>query len=322
VVTAIQDAVLTALPSVGRVVLAVSGGIDSMVLLDAAAARIPAERLHVATYDHGTGAAARAAAELVVDRSTELGVGVTVGRPTAELPRNEASWRAARWAFIAEAGEGAAAIATAHTRDDQVETVLFRAMRGAGARGLAGLRARTHLVRPVIGVERRDVTAYAGVRQLAWVDDPSNSTTDFARNRARLELLPALRRVRPSIDAELLEIGDRAALWRSMVESLVEATIPAEVVGGGGLEVPVAAVMGYSAEALGIIWPVLVARVGLAIDRRGIARLTAFTRDGHTGSRIQLSGGWTVRRRRDRFDICRTTGLGGSTARPGLPYLL
>ncbi|MGZ8457998.1 MAG: ATP-binding protein, partial [Gemmatirosa sp.] len=122
------------------VVLAVSGGRDSMVLLDAACAVARDRLAGVATFDHGTGPHARAAVRRVRRAAVRRGLPVLAGR--ADLPdAGEAAWRAARWRFLRRAARrlGATTVATAHTRDDQIETVAMRVLRGAGPPGLAGL---------------------------------------------------------------------------------------------------------------------------------------------------------------------------------------
>jgi tRNA(Ile)-lysidine synthetase-like protein len=95
-----------------------------------------------------------------------------------------------------------------------------------------------------------------------------------------------------------------AADWRDEVESFVAEHVEARRIGdGAGLDVDVASLARYSPDGLSILWPAIVARVGLALDRRGTARLAAFTGLSRTGSRVQLSGGWEVVRSRDAFQL-------------------
>ena len=294
------------LPMRGVAVLAVSGGLDSMALLDIAAAvrRRRNCSLIVATYDHGSGPHSAQAASLVVRRALAYGIPVVTGRADA-LMRSEAAWRAARWEFLrGVAGTANGIIVTAHTRDDQVETVLMRAMRGAGARGLAGLKAPSLVHRPFVDVTRRELESYARKRGLSWSEDPTNKSRGYLRNRVRRDVLPALARSNPRIVAELIAVAEDAASWRRELRELVDSAIRFEHnAGGGGLDVVVADLKGYSREALAILWPELVDRVGATLDRRGVERIVEFTMSGKVGRRIQLSGGWELSRSRDRFEL-------------------
>jgi tRNA(Ile)-lysidine synthase len=280
----------------------------------------------VATFDHGTGRAARAAVRVVAARCATLGVQVEIGRATG-LAHSESAWRSARWAFLITAAGSDRAIVTAHIRDDQVETVLLRILRGAGARGLAGMMVGS-VVRPLLGVSRTDIREYARERRLRWVDDPSNAAPAHLRNRVRMDLLPALRSVTPSIEDALLELGLAGAEWRRDVAAAVdgleyrvvrardaEKAADAEKAPNAGevadadasavLEVSTAALATLSPEALDVAWPELAARAGCVLDRRGIARLTEFTHRGRVGAAIELSGGWTVTRSRARWTLRR-----------------
>jgi tRNA(Ile)-lysidine synthase len=295
---AIRTAVHRALDPLDRVVLAVSGGLDSMTLLDAAGAVLPHDRFAVATFDHGTGNAATAACALVARRCAELGVQVLSGRADRQFP-SEATLRDARWTFLrAVAGQRGARIATAHTETDQVETVLMRVMRDAGARGLAALYADTGIARPLITFSRRQVTDYAATNGVAWVEDPTNAQRDFGRNRVRHDLLPALRRVRPDIDRELLEVARSAAEWRREIEAFVDAAV-----GGEKTDVPVTWLAERTRDELCVLWPTIAGRLGVTLDRRGTERLAAFTRSARVGSRVPLAGGWSVVRARDAWQF-------------------
>jgi tRNA(Ile)-lysidine synthetase-like protein len=300
----VDEAVREELASHGRVVLAVSGGLDSMVLLEAAA-RVARDRIAiVATFDHGTGPAARDAAELVRARCEVLRVPVHAGRARG-APRGEAAWRAARWHFLRDAAALArGVVATAHTRDDQVETVLMRVMRGAGARGLAGLYADTGILRPLLGVSRATIARYAEARTLRAVVDPSNERRDHLRNRIRLDLLPAMRAVRPSLEDELLLLARAAAEWRRSLDVML-GTFPAHVDAMGALHVASAALLGYDSTALRVLWPALAARSRVTLDRRGTRRLAEFTIRCGVGARMQLSGGWEVIRAREELVVRR-----------------
>jgi tRNA(Ile)-lysidine synthase len=284
-----------------RVVLAVSGGRDSMSLMHAAA-RARATVACVASFDHTTGAHSARAGALVTRVAGELGLEVVCERATT-AGRTEAEWRAQRWSFLRRvAREREAQVATAHTRDDQIETMLMRDMRGSGARGLAALEAGVDassdarapsraILRPLLASSRAQVAAYAARMRLEWVDDPSNARSDHLRNRVRSDLLPALAHARPSLPAELLAIGRRAAALRAEVERFVDRELSLEL-RDGAILVAREILLDYDAEELALLWPAIAARAGATLDRRGTERLIAFTTVGRHGARMQLSGGY------------------------------
>lgn len=315
-VARVTEAVARAVDDVPRLVLAVSGGRDSMVMLDAVA-RTHRDRVRaVATFDHGTGPAASEAATLVEARATALGLPVVRGRAERAV-HGEAAWRELRWRFLREvAGAHDALVATAHTRDDQVETVLMRALRGAGARGLAGLYA-PGVVRPLLEVSRGDVARYVAEQSLPWVEDPSNASRRFLRNRVRLDLLPALEQVRPGFGDELLAIARRAATLRADVDRFIDRTLDVRsTLGGRGIAVARAELLGYDAQGLRLLWPALAARAGIVLDRRGTERLGQFTIKGAPGGRIQLSGGYEAVMSRGVIAVRRSGDGGGGALVP------
>ena len=272
-----------------------------------AAARAAHERVAiVATFDHGTGAAAARAASFVASEAARLGFPAVVGRAGGSAAgASEAQWRESRRAFFADVGSKTrGVIATAHTRDDQVETVMMRVLRDAGARGLAGLYAPSASIRPLLEVSRDEVAAYAAEVGARWVQDPTNESRRYFRNRVRLDLLPAISRVTPGFDAELIALAREATALRARIDSLVAPIAP---VGADGerVTVAVAALAGYSREELAALWPAIAARVGLAMDWRGTERAAAFTITSRTGGRIQLSGGWEIARSRATFELRR-----------------
>jgi tRNA(Ile)-lysidine synthase len=200
------------------VVVAVSGGPDSVALLHALAilARKEAWKLHAAHLHHGLrGAEADADEDLVRALAARERVGVTVGRlEPARLAGAalEARARSARYAFLADVARsfGAARIATGHTRDDQAETVLLRLLRGSGARGLGGIQPRRAdgVIRPLILASRAEVLRFLDRARLPSREDSSNRDPRHLRNRVRHELLPLLRALAPGIDARLAAIAD------------------------------------------------------------------------------------------------------------------
>jgi tRNA(Ile)-lysidine synthase len=304
--------------------LAVSGGLDSMALLAAMATVARPRIAAVATFDHGTGPAARHASAHVVQVAESLGLRVVAGHaPAAERTRNggrggggrEATWRRERHDFLRDAARPLGArIVVAHTEDDQIETVLMRLMRGSGARGLAGLLAPNGPLRPFLGVRRATLAEYLGTTGHRWVEDPSNASREFLRNRLRHDLLPALRGVQPSIDDVLLETGRRAAAWRVALEQLVDDTIPFHLYPEGGVDVASAELASYDRDSLAVLWSAIAGRAGLALDRRGTQRLATFTISGRASGAVPLSAGWRVEARRGVYQLRREGAHGMAPA--------
>jgi tRNA(Ile)-lysidine synthase len=287
------------LRAVQRVVLAISGGRDSMALMHAATRTAPECVAVVATFDHGTGVAARDAATLVTEHAERYGLRCQRGRASSDTRASEAAWRTERWRFLraVAAATGARAIVTAHTRDDHVETVFIRILRHAGARGLAALDVDGDVLRPWLRTDRWAVARYASHWELQYVEDPSNTSRAFLRNRVRLDLLPALCAVRPGFDGELLGLATEAASWRRDVERIVGRAHPL-CVGADGVSVAAHDLRDYDVASLAVVWPVLAARAGVTLDRRGTARLGEFTRRAKIGAVMQVSGGFEVQRSR------------------------
>ena len=291
-----------------RLVLAVSGGLDSMALLRAMLDAAPSRIAAVATFDHGTGAAASLAVRHVRAIARNAGVRFATARVDKSAPHpegREAGWRMARYAFLhSTAARLGAAVATAHTADDQVETVLLRILRGSGARGLAALYADSPIVRPFLGVRRASLEAFLRRAGASWIDDPSNGSPAYARNRVRHDLLPALRGVDASFDAGLLSVARRAAALRREVEAFVDVVLSPRV-RDGCLVVASRELMGYDADSHAMLWPALAGRVGLALDARGIRRIASFASSHPCGGSIPLAGGWSLEATRDAYILRR-----------------
>jgi tRNA(Ile)-lysidine synthase len=176
------------------VVVACSGGPDSLALLViAAAAALQPVAVHV---DHGLRPDSAQEAEVVRDAARRLGVESRCVAVDVGAGGNlEARARDARYAALEQArvAVNATAVLVAHTADDQAETVLLNLLRGSGASGLAGMPARRgFVVRPLLGARRVDVHAVCAEHGLAPVVDPSNDDRGHRRNWVRLDALPAL----------------------------------------------------------------------------------------------------------------------------------
>jgi tRNA(Ile)-lysidine synthase len=275
------------------IVLAVSGGRDSMALMHAVAKWEPARLAAVATFDHGTGSAATDAASLVAADARRLGL--TVIRERARQPlRSEAAWRDARWQFLRRVARAfGARVATAHTQDDQVETVVMRAMRASGARGLAALAAPSDVVRPWLAVSRAEVAAWAVSESVPFLHDPTNALLRYQRNRLRHQLLPALEAAHPGFSADMLNIAQRAAQWRRDLDRYVASLDPCRV-RDGVIRVPAAPFDRTTDAGAAILWAACFAMIGVALDRRGTHALVRFSKSQRRGAFLTVAGGATA----------------------------
>lgn len=217
-----------------RILLAVSGGPDSTALILLAQrwreGRDVGPALAVATVDHGLRAEARTEAEAVGALAARLGLPHAVLDLSLPLPKarlQEAARHARYEALLAHARRiGASAIATAHTLDDQAETVLFRLVRGSGIGGLAGIPseralAEVELLRPLLGLPKAHLIEECRRGGIGFTEDPSNHDPRFARARLRA-LLPAL--AEEGLDAPALA---RLAARMARAETALEAATDA-----------------------------------------------------------------------------------------------
>lgn len=180
-----------------RVLVAVSGGADSVALLYVLRELAPrlGLTLHVLHVDHGLRADSPRDADFVRALGRRLGVPVDVVAVTVGPGSLEEAARAARYAALEDAADrlGAERIALGHTADDQAETVLMRLLAGTGPLGLAAIPpVRGRIIRPLLDVRRPDILAALEHAGLDWVEDPSNRDRRFVRNRLRHDVLPRL----------------------------------------------------------------------------------------------------------------------------------
>jgi tRNA(Ile)-lysidine synthase len=200
--------------------VALSGGLDSTVLIAALAASplpAPLRAIHV---DHGLHPDAARWSSHSVDFAARLGVCCEVVAVQAQAQAGEspeAAARAARYAALARRLRPAEVLLTAHHADDQLETVLLQWLRGGGLKALAGMPAVGPFAdcawhaRPLLGFTRAELRDWAVSQQLDWLEDPSNLDARFDRNYLRLEVLPALRRRWPAAAATVARVSAQAA---------------------------------------------------------------------------------------------------------------
>src|SRR5580700_2848625 len=196
------------LPAGARVIVAVSGGADSVCLLHVLTELFPTSVAGVAHFNHHWRPAASNEDErFVAALASQLTLPFFKAEATPSQGNREQEARRARREFFASLGS---TVALGHTRDDQAETVLFRFLRGSGLAGLSGiLPVGNGIIRPLIDVTRAEVEQYLRTRNIPWREDATNQDLSFARNRIRHDLLPQLARDwNPKITDALAHLAD------------------------------------------------------------------------------------------------------------------
>src|SRR5437764_2369831 len=195
------------LPQSGTIIVAVSGGADSLCLLhvlhqlcgNSPHARYPRVQLHVAHLNHLLrGAESYRDAAAIAQLARSWGLAATIGEvdvpalARAEHRSLEEAARAARYRFLREVAQGQP-IAVAHHADDQVETLLLHWLRGGGLAGTVAMQPRQQdIIRPLLEVTHAETIAYCAQHDLMPLEDSSNSDPRFLRNRIRQPVLPTL----------------------------------------------------------------------------------------------------------------------------------
>ncbi|HZI64893.1 MAG TPA: tRNA lysidine(34) synthetase TilS [Thermoanaerobaculia bacterium] len=306
----LEDFLAVLAPPPGALLLvAFSGGPDSTALLWGLTGPVRRRglRLAAAHLDHGLDPDSAQRAVGAAQLAARLGVPLAVDRrPVGELRRRgeslEEAARRVRYDFLLEEVErsGAAALLTAHHRDDQAETVLLRLLGGSGLEGLAGIRARAgRLHRPLLGLSRatlREALASTGISPL---EDPTNLLLDRPRNRLRWAVVPALASQTPAIAARLGELAATAAAANAVIDRVLARRLR-PVAAAGRVRVRAAALRDLPGPLRAAAAAFLHRRAGSPHppSRRACAELFRQLDGGHRVG-CDAGGGWRWESRRD-----------------------
>lgn len=213
-----------------------SGGRDSTALLDVAGRIAGPGAVTALHVNYGLRDEAGHDEHHCAELCERLGVRLEVRRPGRPGRGNLQAWaREIRYAAATELA-GGVDIAAGHTASDQVETILYRLASSPSRRALLGMRPREgQLVRPLLLYTREETAAYCEERGLPWREDRSNDDPAYARNRVRAELVPALRRIHPGAEENVLALSRRLRDEAEVLDALVDAVL------AGGSEISLAA---------------------------------------------------------------------------------
>lgn len=200
--------------------VAVSGGVDSMVLLHLLTTnyQLPTTTLLVAHYDHGIREDSALDRKLVQAAAAGYGLQFVYDEGRLGPGASEAAARAARYDFLHKVRQAcqATAIVTAHHQDDLLETAIINLIRGTGRRGLSSLRSTDIIKRPLLKVPKAELLAYAEQNNLKWREDPTNQDTRYLRNYVRQLILP---KFRPEQRQQLLGIIENITKLNDQIDA-------------------------------------------------------------------------------------------------------
>jgi tRNA(Ile)-lysidine synthase len=319
---------IAALNEVRRLVVAVSGGPDSVALLHILKAEgtrsYPQLSLHIAHLNHGLrGDAADADARFVHTLANQLELPVTIETQdvSAQAKENKRNWEATarmvRYDFLHRVARkvGAQAVATGHTKTDQAETVLMRLIRGTGIDGLGSIQPvqflksgnqpeadTVCLIRPLLAVERCEIEAYLKRNQILACHDETNDLVELTRNQVRREVIPRLIQLNPKAVDHLAGLAELAQQEADFFKPLVDQWVAQfSIVVAGQVQVPLAELRQLHPVLIGRVIHHLVQQPEFpSVNQRQIQKICEVLVWGKSGGKaIDLPGNRRVRRVRN-----------------------
>lgn len=282
----------------GKHLVAVSGGPDSMALLDL----LHRSREHhgleliVAHVDHGIAAESGAVAGMVRTAAEAMGlpfVGVQLGLGKAA---GETEARRGRLQALEKLriSSGAGSVMLGHHADDQAETVLMRLLRGSGPAGLAAMTVRDGtIVRPLLPFRRNEVAHYVHLRGLSCWEDPANRDPRHLRSWLRTKVFPIVEQRLPDVVERLRLAGDDAGRHRRAWEVVLHELPGLDPsVDAAGVSVAAAPLAGYDSVLAGVLIRSLTRKAGHVIGHRRAERVVQLVRTGQSGAWVPLGGDW------------------------------
>lgn len=322
----LNDTAFASIPADAHVLAAVSGGSDSMAMLDILAHARKNHNFHItaAYLNHGIRPKSEISKDLTAIRTLCKRHRIRLITGKADVPTLanrtksslETAARDARFAFLKATARKirATAVATAHTRDDQAETLLMRLMRGTGPDGLAGIlplstREGMRLVRPVLDCSKAELREHLERQRIAWNEDSTNTNLAHFRNQIRHTLLPMLERISsPGVPARIAQLASLMADDAEWLAGIVKKELADEKDGRLNLATllgkPVALQRRLVRSWLG----------GISDDMTTVERVLSMSRSATTADSIHLRGGWVLRVGRGHLVLSPDGGRG--TVRP------
>jgi tRNA(Ile)-lysidine synthase len=278
----------------GKYVVAVSGGVDSMVLLDILAPQSHLD-LIVAHFEHGIRDDGGEDLQLVEAAAQRYGFPFVYAHGALGAGASEAAARDARYAFLRTVLQEhqAVAIVTAHHQDDVLETAILNMARGTGRRGLSSLRSTNTIRRPLLDISRQAIVEYARTHHVAWREDATNSDERYLRNYIRRVVMPTMTTAQR---AELLRRIHEASRLNQAIDDILTLLIE-----GTALDRQLFIMLPYAVSCeLLAAW---FRQVQVPFDRRAINRLTVFTKTAMPGKVADIDGHYFLQISKDHINL-------------------
>lgn len=290
----------------GHYVLAVSGGVDSVVLLHMAtqlAEKKPGYKYVVAHFDHGIREDSSEDAKYVQRLAEQCRLPFACQRGRLGAGASEALARKVRYAFLHEVrrSSGARAVVTAHHQDDLLETAMLNMIRGTHGRGLYSLRSRSYLARPLLNISKKQIVAYARQQGLTWREDSTNTNKAILRNYLRARYVQDMNKTRRG---QLLGYIRRSAELHSEIDRIVAGYLhlqphPLQLQRNSFIRLPHIVAREVMSQ-----WLRLRAN-NIELSRRQLERLVVAAKTGRSGARVDVVQGYRLEISADTVDLAR-----------------
>jgi tRNA(Ile)-lysidine synthase len=281
----------------GKYIVAVSGGVDSVVLLDMLQADKDLE-LVVAHFDHVIRPDSSEDAEFVRDLAVKSNLIFISQREELGPDASEALARERRYKFLHEVREKfqADAIVTAHHQDDLIETALLNVLRGTKRKGLVSLRSTDEIKRPLLKMTKQQIRGYAKKHRLEWREDPTNRETNYKRNQIRAILAETLT---DSKRQEIIRLLEEVETQSPQIEQLVNEYLT-KISDNGLLRSELKKLAEPEAYEILAGW---LRNQHISFDKKTLQRVYQGVKKLNTGAQIELQGGYYCQLTKDKLVI-------------------
>jgi tRNA(Ile)-lysidine synthase len=285
----------------GKYVAAVSGGVDSAVLLDLLASQGNNYSLVVAHYDHGIRPDSKKDRQFVEKLAEKYGLEFYFAEGSLGHEASEALAREKRYQFLRKVKKDTAsnAIITAHHRDDLIETAAINIIRGTGRKGLESLKSTPQIKRPLLDLTKDELLDYAARHKLRWHEDATNKDEKYLRNYVRHSVVSQLSEEQKK---KLLQSIQSSKTLGSQIDSLLES-LSREVFGKDKInKAKFRALPHEVSKELLASW---LRKKGIAFDNRSLQRLAVFVKTAKNGAKTNIVKDYTLKVHRDFISLGR-----------------